>query len=154
MLTLLAILPQRCRLIVPPPFAQESSEISSRSDRIRMVGSEDLFADRQGASIEGFGLVVVALDSEQLGEVVEARSGAGMVGSVLFFLKGDGAVVEWRGLAILLLIIQQESKATFEVACFLQRAGLVERLYGRQGQVQDERIHVGLGLKGTLKTFR
>ena len=91
MLTPLAILPQRGGLLVPSPFAQESLEISSRIDRIWMVRSESLFVDRQCASIEGFGLVVVALSFEQHSEVVEALSGVGMVGSEDLFTNYQGA---------------------------------------------------------------
>ena len=69
-----------------------------------MIETKDLFSDGQGSLVERLGLLVLALVSVEVCQVVECVRCIGVLRAKYLFSDGQGTLVERLGLLVLALV--------------------------------------------------
>jgi hypothetical protein len=80
-----------------PPVPEEAGIIFSHHGDVGMLGAQRALHDRQGASVEGFGRLILALGLMERGQVVEAHGGGRMLRAQYVLADRQGALVEGFG---------------------------------------------------------
>src|SRR6516165_1700926 len=93
----------------------------SRRDSVWMVQTKFGLEYLHRPTIERLGLVILALDLKQTGEVVVIDSNVGMILAERLFIYLDGPTIEWFSPVILALVLKQKG----EVVVIDSNAGMI-----------------------------
>ena len=89
-----------CGLSIASHRAQEASILGSDVLGCRMLWSQGLFVDGEGALVQGLGLLVLPLVLVECRQIVEAVCRGGVLGSQLLLFDGKSALVQGLGFCI------------------------------------------------------